>query len=151
MLRIIQDLSNNDKHEYFSQDGGHSGKATRVYKFDRVMWMMVKGGKKSFISLTLNHQGFPQQAGLGTAKVIVIGDILDTNGNKIGDLHKTALEAIKVWESVLGDFGMQLWFMLVLARKSVIAARLELTASSQIEVRELSTRAHFFNTLTQTS
>lgn len=107
-LRIIQDLSNNDKHGYPPRNGGHSGKSPRIDKVERVMRMTVKGGKKSFVSLTLNRQGFPQKAGSGTAKVIITGDILDIDGNNIGDLNKTALEAIKVWESVLDDFGVKL-------------------------------------------
>jgi len=107
-LKIIKDLSNNDRHGYDPKKRGNSGKSPRVDKINTIMQMTTKPEKGSFVSLTLNRQGIPQIAGSGTAKVIITGDILDKDGNKIGDLHKTALEAVKVWESVLGSFGVKL-------------------------------------------
>lgn len=106
-LKIIKDLSNNDRHGYNPKKRGNSGKSPRVDKINTIMQMTTKPEKGSFVSLTLNRQGVPQIAGSGAARVIITGDILDRYGNKIGDLHKTALEAVKVWESVLGDFGVK--------------------------------------------
>jgi hypothetical protein len=60
------------------------------------------------MSLTFNRQGVPRIVESGTAKVIITGDILDRDGNKIGELHKTVLEAVKVWESVLDEFDVKL-------------------------------------------
>ncbi len=108
VLKIIKDLSNNDRHGYDPKKRGNSGKSPRVDKINTIMQMTTKPEKGPFVSLTLNRQGVPQIAGSGTAKVIITGDILDKDGNKIGDLHKTVLEAVKVWESVLGDFGVKL-------------------------------------------
>jgi len=107
-LKIIKDLSNNDRHGYDPKKRGNSGKSPRVDKINTIMQMTTKPEKGSFVSLTLNRQGIPQIAGSGIAKVIITGDILDKDGNKIGDLHKTALEAVKVWESVLDSFGVKL-------------------------------------------
>jgi hypothetical protein len=74
------------------------------------MQMSVETGKRSFVSLTFNRQGVPRVArsGSGGAKVIITGDILDIDSNKIGDFHKTALEAVEAWESVLCSFGIKL-------------------------------------------
>ena len=107
-LRIIKDLSNYDKHAYPKRDGGHSGKSPRVDKFRRVMQMTTKPEKGSFVALTFTPQGVPKVLGNGTAKVVVSGDILDKDGNNIGDLHKTAFEAIEAWENVLSDYGVKL-------------------------------------------
>ena len=107
-LRIIKDLSNYDKHAYPPRDGGHSGKSPRVDEFRRIMQMTTKPRKGSFVALTFTPQGVPKVSGDGTAKVIVSGDILDKDGNNIGNLHKAALEAVEAWESVLGDFGVKL-------------------------------------------
>lgn len=107
-LQIIKDLSNYDKHPYPPRDGGHSGKSPRVDKINTILQMTTKPEKGSFVSLTFNRQGIPQIAGSGTAKVIITGDILDKDGIKIGDLHKTALEAVEAWENILGDFGVKL-------------------------------------------
>jgi len=107
-LRILKDLSNYDKHAYPLRDGGHSGKSPRVDEFRRIMQMTTKPEKDSFVALTFTPQGVPKVLGDGTAKVIVTGDILDRGGNRIGDFHETAFEAIEDWESVLGDFGVKL-------------------------------------------
>jgi len=107
-LKIIKDLSNNHRHGYDPKKRGNSGKSPRVDRIMSIMQMTTKPEKGSFVSLTLNRQGVPQIAGSGTAKVIITGDILDRAGNKIGDLHEIALEAVKIWESVLGDFGVKL-------------------------------------------
>ena len=107
-LKIIKDLSNNDRHGYDAKKPGNSGKSPRVDRITSIMQMTTKPEKGSSVSLTFNRQGVPQIAGSGTAKVIITGDILDRAGNKIGDLHDTALESVKIWESILGDFGVKL-------------------------------------------
>jgi hypothetical protein len=107
-LRIIKDLSNNDRHGYNPEKLGNSRKSPRVDGITTVMQMTTKPEKGSVVSLTFNHQGVPRVAGSGTAKVITTGDILDRNNNKIGNLHKTMVEAIEVWESVLDDFNVKL-------------------------------------------
>ena len=108
VLRIIQDLSDNDKHGYPPRDGGNFGKSPRVDKINTIMQMTTKPEKGSFIGLTLNHQGAPKIIGDGNAKVIITGDILDRDGNKMGDLHETLLKAINDWEKVLTEFGVNI-------------------------------------------
>ncbi len=107
-LRIIKDLSNYEKHAYPPWDGGHSGKSPQVNEFRRIVQMTTKPEKDSFVALTFTPQGLPKVLGDGTAKVIVTGDILDKDGNNIGDFHKTALEAIEAWENIVGYFGVKL-------------------------------------------
>ena len=107
-LRIIKDLSNNDRHGYNPKKLGNSRRSPRVDNITTVMQMTTKREKGSSVGLTFNRQGVPRVAGPGTAKVIITGDILDRDGNKIGDLHKTILEAVEVWESVLDDFDAEL-------------------------------------------
>lgn len=107
-LQIIKDLSNNDKHGYPPRGGGHSGQSPRVGKIRNLLQLTTKAEKGSSVSVTFTPQGVPRILGSGTAKVIISCDILDRDGNTIGDLHTTALEAVKVWESVLGDFGVKL-------------------------------------------
>ena len=107
-LQVIVDLSNNDKHGYPPRNGGYSGKSPKVDKVERFMQMTTKAEKGSSVRLTFNSDGLPKVSGDGTAKVIISGDILDRDDNKIGDLHETTLEAVKTWESVLHDFGVKL-------------------------------------------
>lgn len=107
-LNIVQDLSNNDKHGYPPRDGGFSGESPRVEKFERVMKMTVKGVKRSFVSMTFDKKGVPivSKSGSSEAKVVITGDILDSDGNTIGDLYETLLKAINDWENVLREFAI---------------------------------------------
>ena len=107
-LQVIQDLSNNDKHGYPPRNRGYSGKSPRVGEIRRVLQLATGAEKGSVVGIKITPQGVPTIFGSGTAKVIVSGDILDVDGNNIGDLHRTALEAVQVWESVLDDFGVEL-------------------------------------------
>ena len=105
-LKVITDLSNNDKHGYPPRNGGYSGKSPRIDKVIRFLRMTTKEERESFMRLTFTSDGVPEITGDGTAKVIISGDILDRDGNNIGDLYNTALESVKVWESVLSKFGI---------------------------------------------
>lgn len=107
-LKIIKDLWNIEKHPYPPRDGGHSGKSPRADKIEGQLQLTTRAEKGSFVGLTFTPQGVPKILGDGTAKVIISGDILDKDNNNIGGLHSTALEAVKVWESVLSDFGVKL-------------------------------------------
>jgi hypothetical protein len=107
-LRIMQDLSNNHRHGYDPTRHSHSGKSPRLDNITTVMEMTTNPEEGSVVSLTVDRQGVPRVAGSGTAKVIITGDILDRDGNKICDLRKTMLEAVEVWESVLDDFDVKL-------------------------------------------
>jgi hypothetical protein len=108
VLRIIQDLSDNDKHGYPPRDGGNSGISPRIDKINTIMQMTTKPQKDSSIGYTLNRQGIQKVIGDGNAKVIITGDMLDRDGNKIGDLYKTLLKAINDWEKVLTEFGVNI-------------------------------------------
>jgi hypothetical protein len=107
-LKIIHDLWNNDKHGYPPRNGGHSGKSPKLGEVRRFVRLTTKAEKDSYVCMTVNVQGVSQISGSGTAKVIISGDILDRDANNIGDFHKTALEAVEAWESVLADFGVTL-------------------------------------------
>jgi hypothetical protein len=107
-LRIVKDLSNNDRHGYDPTKKGNSGISPRIDKINTIMQMTTRPEKGSFIGLTLNRQGRPKIIGDGSAKVIITGDILDRNGNKVGDLHETLLKAINDWEIVLAEFGVNI-------------------------------------------
>jgi len=107
-LKIIHDLWNNKKHGYPPRGKSHSGLYPRVDKYNRIMRMSTSAGEGSFIGYTLNRQGVQKVIGDGNAKVIITGDILDRDGNKIGDLYETLLKAINDWEKVLAEFGVNI-------------------------------------------
>jgi hypothetical protein len=108
VLQVIKDLSNNDKHGYLPRGGGHSGNAPQIVKIRRQLQMTTKAEKGASVTVTLDPRGVPQVSGLGTAKAIITADIMDRNGNLIGDLYEVALQAIQSWEQVAKDFGVPL-------------------------------------------
>jgi len=103
-IKIIKDLSNVERHGYDPAKKGNSGRAPRLNEINSIMRMITKPEKGSFIAYSFNRQGEQKIIGNGNAKVIITGDILDGDGNKIGDLHDTLLEAINEWEKLLVEF-----------------------------------------------
>ena len=104
-LKIIQDLSDNDKHGYPRRDGGLSGKCPKLVEINRIMQLETQAKKGSTSGLTLGAGGVPKFFGNGTAKAIITGDVVDNKNNCIGDLHKIATKAVEAWEQLLADFG----------------------------------------------
>jgi hypothetical protein len=44
--------------------------------------------------------------GDGTAKAVVTGDVVDKDGNRIGDLYEIVNKAVEAWEALLVDFRL---------------------------------------------
>jgi len=105
-LKIIQDLSDNDKHGYPRHNGGYSKKYPQLVNINRVMKLQTQEKKGSTIGMALGPYGVPKLSGDGTAKVVITGDVVDNDNNRIGDLHKIATKAVEAWEQLLADFGL---------------------------------------------
>jgi hypothetical protein len=106
-LRIVQDLSNNDKHGYPPRDGGESGKLPRIGKITRALQLTTSPQQGSFVAMTLGPGGIPRISGSGKARVVISAEVLDKDGSVIGDFRQTALEAIDAWECLLTEFGIK--------------------------------------------
>ena len=105
-LRIIRDLSNNDKHGYPPRDGGHSGKSPQLTGINRVMQLQTQARKGSMIGMTVRADGIPRFIGDGTAKAVVTADVVDNDSNRIGDLYDIVNKAVEAWEQLLVDLGL---------------------------------------------
>ena len=104
-LRIIQDLSDNDKHGYPPRNEGDSKKLPKLVNINRVMQLKTPAKKGSTIGMTSGAGGVPKFFGDGTAKAIISGDVVDNKNNPIGDLYEIAVKAVEAWEQLLADFG----------------------------------------------
>jgi hypothetical protein len=93
-IQIVRDLSNNDKHGYPTRDRGYSTLAPKLQNVSRVL--RVSTGKQSnsgvSVSVSLNH--VTQTKGSNSAKVIITGEVVDSDGNTVGDLHSFLVEAV---------------------------------------------------------
>jgi len=107
-LRIIQDLSDNDKHGYPRRNGGWSRKSPKIGKITRSLQLTTRAQEGSFVAMTLGPRGIPRISGSGEARAVISAEIHDCDGSVIGDFRQTALEAIGVWEGLLAQFGVGL-------------------------------------------
>ena len=107
-LQVITDLSNNDKHGYPPRSGGRSGRCPKLVEINRVMQLTTKPVAGSSISMTLGADGTPVFLGDGKAKAVITGDVVDQDQQRIGDLHEIANQAVRAWEALLVEFGIEI-------------------------------------------
>jgi hypothetical protein len=106
-LKIVKDLSNNDKHGYPPRNNGYSRKCPKLININRIMEMKTQPKKGSSVVMTFRADGTPKISGNGTAKAVITGEVVDNTNNPIGDLHDIAIKAVKTWEELLVDFGLK--------------------------------------------
>ena len=105
-LKIVKDLSKNDKHGYPPRNVGYSKKYPQLVNINRVMQLKTQAKKGSTIGMTLGAGGAPKFFGDGTAKAIITGDVVDNDNNRIGDLHEITSRAVEAWEQLWAEFGL---------------------------------------------
>lgn len=105
-LRIIKDLSNNDKHGHPPRDGGHSRTAPRLAEVTRVLRLTTGAETGSGVVVTLGRMGVPVISGSGSAAAVITARVVDKEGNNLGDLFEIQQQGIQAWESLLQDFGV---------------------------------------------
>jgi hypothetical protein len=105
-LRIIQDLSNNDKHGP-ARDGGNSGLAPQLKEINRLMRLATKGVQGSCAGFFLDPSGKPNVLGDGSASVVITGQVVDKDGKVLGDLFEIEEKAVLAWETLLAEYGVE--------------------------------------------
>jgi len=103
-LKIMKDLSNVDKHGP-PRNRGFSGLAPRLEGVRRSLRITAK--PKKGVEITMGPRGTPQLTGEGSAKAILTGEVVDSDGNRIGELMGLATAAITAWETVARDLGLK--------------------------------------------
>lgn len=108
-LKLIQDLSNAEKHGGRPRDGGHSKKMPKLSNISRVLSVATGTEKGSSVEVRLSVRGDLEikKKASGSAIAIITGDITDENGNRVGFLHDIASEAMESWENLLEEFGIK--------------------------------------------
>lgn len=102
-IKTITDLSNLDKH-----GPRRDGRGCRLGDIGRNMQLTTKAEKGSKVVMTLGLGGIPKISGSGSGVAVITAEIIDADGNVIGDLHETALRAVNDWEQILNDYGVSL-------------------------------------------
>jgi hypothetical protein len=106
-LRVIKDLSNNDKHGYPPRQGGHSGRAPKLVYPRRILRLTTGASKGSSVAMTLGPDGSPVIRGSGSGKAIVTGEVVDDKGDIIGDFYDIATKAVEEWAGLLSAYGVE--------------------------------------------
>lgn len=109
-FNIVKDLSNNDKHGYPPRGGGHSRVAPKVLGFSRVMRLSTGGKVGSVVSMRFGPGGIPRivSSGSGSAYAVITGEVIDKDGNKLGDLYEIELEAVAALEKLMNELGIEI-------------------------------------------
>jgi hypothetical protein len=104
-LRILKDLSNNDKHGY-PPGRSHSGKAPRITDVEQFMRL---GGNSDGESAQFWFNGGTGKSGSsGPVQVMISAEVVDARGIRIGDLRELETEALAIWERELEQLGISL-------------------------------------------
>jgi hypothetical protein len=103
-LKIIADLSNADKHGY-PLDRPWTDIGPRLGEVTRPLRMTAKPGAGWFF-VTAGADGRLRTTGEGEAKIVLSADVLDKDGNRIGDLVEIAEQAVADWEKLLAELGI---------------------------------------------
>ena len=105
-LRVLLDLSNNDKHGPRRDDTSHSGRMPKLLTPRRVMRLTTGPGKGSSALMTLGRDGQPVIRGAGSGTAIVTGEVVDGDGKALGDLYDIAAKGLADWEVLLSEYGV---------------------------------------------
>lgn len=103
---IIRDLWNNEKHGgYPPRRDGWSKMAPRVQAARRVMRLTTGPKCNSTVGLTIGNNGQPIAWGDGRAEVVVTAEVVDRQGNGLGEAHELIEKSVRVCEAALRQFN----------------------------------------------
>jgi hypothetical protein len=102
-LRILKDLSNNDRHGPPDKPG-NSKFWPWLREINRVMQLRPAAGKG--MAFFLSAGGKANVAGDGSASVVITGQVVDKDGKILGDLFSMEQKAVEVWEKLLAEYGI---------------------------------------------
>ena len=103
---IIMDLYNRDKHGPPNGRRGWSRRSPELGRARGVLQMKTQPKKGSTVCMTAGLRGEPIISGDGSAHVVVTAEVLDKNGNGIGDVDKYVRGALRFCEGALRDFNV---------------------------------------------
>jgi hypothetical protein len=106
-LRILQDLSNSDKHGP-PRDDGNSGLAPKLQDVNRVLRLATRPMEGSQVVFVLGPGGKPSMGGDGSASVVITGQVVDKDGNFLGQLFEIELKALQAWETLIDAYGINI-------------------------------------------
>lgn len=105
-LSMMHDLWNTEKHGYPLQRE-RTKKSPRLINIRRVMELTTQAKAGSMVMMVAGRNGVPIIRGDGFASGRLTGDIVDKDGNALGDAHKFLDASILEIENVMLSLGIQ--------------------------------------------
>jgi len=102
---LMQDLGNTDKHGRLDKRP-YSGLKPKLTNVKRVAKFQTQARRGSWIQYQMGPGGQPIVSGDGKASLVLTGDVLDENGQKLGELDAIIEQALSEWEAFLGSNGL---------------------------------------------
>ena len=107
-FRIVKDISNNDKHGYPRRGGGLSGVSPRLVNVNSVLQLRTGPRRGSSVGVVMGPTGLTQiGASDSSAQVVITGDVVDIDGDRVGDLHALVTAAVDTLEPLFRDLGVE--------------------------------------------
>ena len=101
-ISILIDLANREKHGA-PRNGGRSGRSPELRGITRQLRLSAGPTPGTGVQVQFTPAG-PQVRGPGSATVILTGEIVASDGSRIGDLHSILLDALEVWEKLVHEW-----------------------------------------------
>lgn len=108
-FRIIKDLCNTDKHGY-PLDNEWSGLGPQLRDIRRPMRATTGGQAGSSAGIEVNMETgevTPFTSDGGTVSVVITGQVIDKDGNLVGDFYGMATEAVAAIEGLVVELGIR--------------------------------------------
>lgn len=107
-MKIVIDLWDKDKHGGDRRDGGYSKSSPSLFDIRREMVLSTQPKTGSWIAMTLGASGEPVIHGDGTSTLVINAEIKDKNNQLLGYLHDVLKECLRIWESLIKQYGITL-------------------------------------------
>lgn len=110
--KLVHDLWNTQKHAVLNTGKypTRSGVKPRLANMRRSARLSTGGAGPSSVFMTFDRTGKPivGATGGGKAELVVVGDVVDETGARIGDFGETCEAAVVRWEQALSAVGVPL-------------------------------------------
>lgn len=106
-VSLLHDLGNADKHGQLTRTTFSGARPTLrgVHRAGKFTTLPKKG---SSVGMTMGFDGSQQLLGDGSANVVLMGEVVDEKGTKLGELDELFDDALPRWEQFLEVQGLSL-------------------------------------------
>lgn len=106
-VSLLHDLGNADKHGLLTRKT-FSGINPSLRSVHRVGRFTTQAKEGSMVGMTIGLDGATRMLGDGSSAVVLMGEVVDEYGNKVGELDELFDDALPLWVSFLQSEGLSI-------------------------------------------